>query len=280
MKERFDYRVRKWILQHSPFGGNSNQFQRLDESEWDVLVILDACRYDTLSEIAPWPIESVLSPGSCTPQWLKRAVSASILHGTHVLSANPQYEKVDAELGCDEIEPLWESDWNDDLQTTLPEQVLDRTDEVLSKRSEVVAHLQQPHWPYVAQLGDSWKLAYDDLGPWEAGDGSTVSVQVAMQRGLIDTKEAQRAYRASVESTWKTLEEYLGQWVDQGHSVVVTADHGELFGRATDLFFYEHPCRCNIRPLVQVPWIELHPSTASNDSSNEVEDRLRALGYA
>jgi hypothetical protein len=225
-------------------------------------------------------VNTAVSPDSCTPWWLRSAASEGVLDGTHILSANPQYDKVEADIDYDSIERFWETHWNTDLQTTLPEPILERITEVVTgNKKRVVAHLQQPHWPYVAKLGGEWLLADDELGSWTSELGETTSLQVAMQRGLIDIDKAKQAYRASVESVWQAVLKYIPQLVSDDHTVIITADHGETFGRLQDFGFYEHPCGCNIPPLVRVPWVEFSPSEPSQ-TMNTVEDRLQALGYA
>ncbi|WP_336325845.1 hypothetical protein [Halovenus sp. HT40] len=232
-----------------------------------------------MREVATWPIETAVSPASCTPEWLQKVVERGAFDGSHVLSGNPQYEKIESTTDATTVERCWESDWDSQRQTVLPEPILDRATEVAEEADSVVAHHQQPHWPYVAKLDEEWLLAYDDLGSWQGSDGEVDSVQVAMQRGLISVREAQRAYRASVQSIWETLVPYLVRWIERGNTVVVTADHGETFGRLQDFLFYEHPCGCHLPPLVNVPWAEFRPAETT-ETGDDLEDRLRALGYA
>jgi hypothetical protein len=280
MKERFDYRAKKWIFQQMSRYRSSDQLDRIANTEWDILVVLDACRVDTLREVAGWPVETAISPASCTPKWLTAVADCGTFDGTHIVAGNPQYAKVDAKIGQKSLDRCWESHWEDSLQTTLPEPMLETvTDAVEDASNGVVAHLQPPHWPYVAKLGNSWSLAYSDLGPWKTDGEKVVSVQVAMERGLIDINKARRAYKASVQSVWEVLCEYLSEWIHDGYRVIVTSDHGETFGRIREFGFYEHPCGCQIPPLVNVPWIELQPQI-NRTGSETVKNRLRALGYA
>ncbi|PSP85591.1 hypothetical protein BRC96_02355 [Halobacteriales archaeon QS_6_64_34] len=274
MKEQFSYRARKWILQHVSSDRHATQHERIADTDWDILVILDACSAAALKEAAKWPVETVVSPASCTPEWLKKAEEADILD-SRIVSANPQYEKFDIE-----IEPYYRSHWNDELSTVLPEPILDRTDELVSEDVSVIAHLQQPHWPYIAKFGDSWKKAYSDLGPWETGEGKIDSTQVAMARGRVDINKARQAYYASVHSIWSTVLPYVTKWINRSFKTVITADHGETFGRFKDMKFYEHPCKCHISPLTNVPWVEIGPEYASAAEDGTVEERLKALGYA
>lgn len=279
MKERVGYRARKWLVQQVTSASGADQFARLRETDWDILVILDACRADVLRQAANWPVKKAISPASCTPQWLQKVVSSGIFANSRVFSGNPQYEKIESTAEKVTIERCWETDWDERCQTVLPEPILDRATEAVADGSRVVAHLQQPHWPYVAQLSGQWLPAYDHLGPWSIDKTEIDSVQVAMQRGLIDVESARRAYEASVRSVWETLAPYLARWVSRDKTVIVTADHGETFGRLNEYGFYEHPCSCHLRPLVEVPWVELHPAE-TEDQPDDVEQRLRALGYA
>ena len=217
MKEPFPYRARKFLCQQVTGRRGGSQHRRLDATDWDILLVLDACRADALREVAHWPVETVTSPASCTPEWLGECVSSGVL--------------------------------------------------------------QQPHWPYVAKLDGSWRLAYDDLGPWSDSDGEIDSLQVAMARGHVDVEAASDAYSAAVWSVWDAIAPYLREWLDAGYTTVVTADHGEIFGRARELRLYEHPCGCHVDPLVEVPWVEFRPRTAT-DAAESVEGRLKALGYA
>lgn len=280
MQEQFRYRAWKWLLQRLTSRRNANQLDKLAQVDWDILVVLDACRADLLRQVAQWPVETAISPAGCTTEWLEMVARTDVFDGVHVVSANPQYGRADVELGCDTLEPYWEDAWDESLQTVPPEPVLDRATEVFETQNRpVVAHLEQPHWPYVAKLGRSWELAYPEVGPWNEDGSEIVSMQVAMQRGHLDIERAYDAYRASVASVWSTLVTYLQQWHEADGTVVVTADHGETFGRLRDLKLYEHPCSCHVSPLVSVPWVMLTPRGTPRDPAEDIQDRLQALGY-
>jgi hypothetical protein len=277
--EQLSYRLRKWLLQHVTSTAGTDQHQRIAKGDWDILLVLDACRLDTCRDAVDWPVQEVTTPASCTPDWLAAAADRNLFADKIVLTANPQYKKFEFE--ADSLEHFWQSHWDERRQTVLPEPVLDRVTEHVSGDSPpIVAHLQQPHWPYVARIDDEWELAYPDLGPWTDGDEEIAGMQVAMARGKIDVERAYSAYRASVRSIWRTLLPSIESWVADGHTVVVTADHGEVFGRLTEATMYEHPCKVGIRPLTAVPWVEFEPSQPETADDGTVKDRLEALGYA
>jgi hypothetical protein len=237
------------------------------------MIILDACGSEALKSATYWPTETEVSPASCTPEWIQKAQSSDILENSRIVSANPQYEKFDIEAL---VEPYYETHWNDRLSTVLPEPILDRVDEIIDSEKKIVAHLQQPHWPYVAKLDDSWHLAYSDTGPW---DGRMYSTQAAMQRGFIELNKAKQAYYASVHSIWNVLTPYLRKWTENSITTIVTADHGEAFGEFRNMGMYEHPCKCHLSGLTHVPWIKLDPDEKVSKAAASVEDRLNALGY-
>jgi len=282
MKEPLSYRAwKRFIQQISDVRTVGNQHERLTTFDPDIIVVMDACRADTLDSITPWVINTCRSPASSTGEWLSVAADTRIFDGAYIATANTQYHKFEGDLGEREIHPLYETDWVNKFGTVLPEPVLDCADKLLGNRySPVVAHLLQPHAPYVAKLGREWIDILPDTDVWKGGyEEETLSPQVAMARGHVDTQRAARGYRASVESTWETVAEYAGRWVTDGYTIVITADHGETFGRFRDYGFYAHPSDCHIEPLVRVPFIALKPGTEPEQPAQTTEEKLRALGY-
>ncbi|WP_135534894.1 hypothetical protein [Halostella pelagica] len=279
--EPFTYRARKWAVQQiSPVWHRPDQLERLEETEWDVLVVLDACRYDVLREVAEWPVDAVQSPGSNTSEWLSSVKAAGTMHDAYVSTANVQYSKVD--VGS-EVRACWETHWDDYLNTVLPEPVLEATDERVSDgETPAVAHVLPPHAPYVGVCGEEWLPLFPDVEEWHgeqaANPGSRS--QRLFSSGEIDPEKAWQAYRTSVRSTWAVTREYVGRWVSDGQTVVVTADHGELFGRYREFGLYVHPTRCYVPALVTVPFAVFKPRREVQNGAGSVEEKLRALGYA
>ncbi|WP_436910743.1 hypothetical protein [Halosimplex marinum] len=282
--EPLGYRARKWLVQQVTGRlDRGTQHQRLLDEEWDVALVLDACRWDTLDDVADWPIDHAYSPGSATPQWLDIAERTRVLEDTYVVSANAQYDGRD--LGEAELHAVWETDWNARLGTVLPEPTLSKADDLLADgKRPVVAHLLPPHAPYVAKVADTWLPAFPDTDVWDRNPNvgeqeGRMSPQVAMARGHIDLDRARRAYEASVASTWAEVADWVGRWVDRELTVVVTADHGETFGRLRDFGFCGHPNRCHVDPLVKVPYERFEQRAPAEGGAESVEEKLSALGY-
>ncbi|QIO20909.1 hypothetical protein [Haloarcula sp. JP-L23] len=276
--ESLYYRVQKRVVQSLTRPNLDGQLNDLEQEDWDVVIILDACRADTLQQEANWPVQTVRSPASCTRGWIERIGQAGTLSEARVVSANPKY--FEFESGAKEVEPYWETHWDNNLQTVPPEPILDRVTELISAgESPVVGHLLQPHWPYVARTGDSWRLAYENLGPWSSRNGKVRSLQEGMERGFVEAETALMAYQASVSSIWRTILPYIEQWAEDT-TVVVTSDHGETFGRLSDFGLYEHPNKCHVPPLTEVPWVKFEALDNNRDTVDSIDEQLEALGYA
>lgn len=281
--EPLHYRARKWLIQHATERlGRGGQHERLNDEEWDVAVVLDACRWDVLQQVTSWPVEAAYSPGSATPQWLAIAEETRILEDTYIASANVQYDA--RSLGEAELHKLWETDWNARLGTVLPGPVLSKADSLLGAgKRPVVAHLLPPHAPYVAKVDDTWLPAFPETDIWRRAPTESqeekLSPQVAMASGHIDLTRARQAYRASVESTFEVVSSYISRWADDDLTVILTADHGETFGGLRELGLCGHPNRCHIDPLVKVPYERFKQAPPVDTGAETVEEKLAALGY-
>lgn len=283
--EPFSYRARKWLLQRLTAGTKRpDQHERLADVDWDVLVIMDACRRDALQRVTHWPIDSCRSPGSATGHWLAECERSGVLEGAHVATGNVNYANWD--VGAADVDHVWKEHWDDRLGNVLPEPVLDAADDyVRAGDRPVVAHLMPPHAPYVARIGNTWLPAFPDVDVWRRNpareDEDKLSPQVAMASGHVDMHRAIAGYHASVESTWNVVTEFVADWVEEDLTVVVTADHGETFGRWSDWKLYGHPNRVHVRSLVEVPWVVFEQATpvAEDEVARSVDEKLEALGY-
>lgn len=282
--ESLVYRARKWTLQHiSAVTKRSNQHDRLAEIDWDVLVVLDACRYDILQQVTHWPVERCRSPGSATGHWLEECKRSGVLEGSYIATGNVNYANWD--VGATEVEHVWKDHWNNRLGNVLPGPVLDAANDFLEDSNRpAVAHILPPHAPYVAAVGDTWIPAFPDVDIWRRNpsrkDEDKLSPQVAMASGYVDMDRAIAGYCASVEATWNAILPTISEWIKSDLTVVVTADHGEAFGRWRDWKLYGHPDHVHVRPLVEVPWVVFEQATPITDNAAEgVQAKLEALGY-
>ncbi|PSP81080.1 hypothetical protein BRC81_01435 [Halobacteriales archaeon QS_1_68_20] len=260
-----------------------DQHERLRRTDWDVLVVLDACRLDAFRQVANWPVEGCTSPASSTDGWLDAATESGVFEDATVVTSNSRYAEHD--LGLRDLHPLWEDAWVDRLGNVTPEPVLDRVDELVADgRERVVGHVGPPHAPYVARVDGEWLPVFPEVTAWhwnpEREAFEQLSQQAAMASGVVDLDRAARGYHASVRSVWEVTAAYVARMARAGATVVVTADHGETFGRPRDWWLVEHPARCYVPALTRVPFAVFADGERRGAAPSSVEEALSALGYA
>lgn len=104
---------------------------RIMDEEWDVLIILDACRYDLFESVAasslPGTSQSRRSQGSSTPEFLRGNFEGEEYHDAVYVTANPQVNvRIDSEEIFHEVISVWETDWDSGIGTVRPGPMADR----------------------------------------------------------------------------------------------------------------------------------------------------------
>ncbi|WP_408957594.1 hypothetical protein [Natrinema sp. 74] len=279
------YRAWKALLRRAtkPAAGG-DQHERLCRTDWDLLLVFDACRADALRRATRWPIEVRTSPASATDGWLAAAADSRILEGASVVTSNSRYAQYESALGLRELHGLWDVAWVDRLGNAPPEPVLERVDELVDDgRTRIVGHVGPPHAPYVARIDGEWLPIFPDITAWhwdpDREDFERLSQQAAMAAGIVDLDRARRGYLASVQSVWDVSCEYVAQWARRGLTVVVTADHGEAFGRPRDWWLVEHPSGCHVPALTRVPVAVFDDGERRGATPETPDETLEALGY-
>lgn len=273
------YRAWKYAWQKRPSMSDPDLFDRIDDSEWDLLIILDACRFDTLRRISDsCVVRKAVSPASSTPGFLTLARGSNVFAGATYVSANPQ---VTDHPPTDEsnVVDVSETAWSDSLGTVPPKPVYERSKESVRQGQRVVAHTLQPHYPHICEIDGDTCPVPNGLHPkqHEALTPDT-KFQATLASGNIDLDVAKQSYRASLRYAWRQASDVAKTLARDGYTVVITADHGELFG---EWGFVEHPVGVRIRELVTVPWVRFDPDIYPEDRDGDasVERRLEALGY-
>lgn len=265
----------------------TNVFSR----EWDLLIILDTCRFDALSSLAPEfdfvsDVSRTYSVGSSTREWAANTFTARYrehLQETAFVCSNAQVMRT-LEAGNAMESPLARrfTAWNtlgpeafhtlDPVSdyapmdpyggTSLPGIVTDRAIRVGRDvdAERMLVHYVPPHSPYRANaLRENRPLEHSEYRPFDY-----------LRSG------------GSLELVW---EQYLDElrWVldDVGvlldnvdaERAVITADHGELFGH---LGLYSHPTGVLHPQLRRVPWLETTATdTGTYEPHYEKRDRER-----
>ncbi|WP_408957706.1 hypothetical protein [Natrinema sp. 74] len=304
----FSKRVKLWATKfplrlnrayYSRFGSyefNPSGVDIFDE-EWDTLIILDACRYDTFVELADLPgtLEHRESRASTTNEFLQANVGTKDLRDTVYVTAQPSIHVTDGvDPDFHAVIDLWEDNWDDELRTVHPEVV---TEAAIKAHNEyphkrLLVHFLQPHYPFIGQIGREHfnYVGYDD--PIDSDESNekfwdTVGTKI----NNVPEHIVKKAYRENLQETLPHVEELL-------HAVpgksVVTADHGEMlndWARPIPYKLYGHPEGLYTPELVSVPWHTFtngeRRDVRRTDSEKQteinedvVQDRLKDLGYA
>ena len=82
------------------------------DADWDVLLILDACRFDLFSDVIdiPGDLRRVHSLGSSTEEFLRANFANETLHDTVYVTANPQERMHLPENVFHETVRVWETE--------------------------------------------------------------------------------------------------------------------------------------------------------------------------
>jgi len=272
-----------------PYGEN------VYDREWDVLVVLDACRPDALEAVAAGyefvdGVDRLRSVGSCSSEWMENTFGppsrAGAVAETAMVTGNTwtdRYLDADRFATLDEV---WKYAWDDELGTVPAGAITDRAVSVGREGSQerVVVHYMQPHHPFVPR-----PLDRDNGMARTSQESSERSPSVLMRRGDVDPDTVRDAYLANLEYALESVETLLRNVEGR---VAITADHGNLFG---EWGLYGHPMYTPVPALLTVPWCEaaardrgtLEPTLSPPESlpvsrvygAAGDEERLEALGY-
>lgn len=280
------------------------------DRDWDVLVVLDACRVDALRAVAPeydflGPVERSVSVGSHSFEWLAKTFTTDrrgTVRNTAYLTANthaqmlfvdgdtppyertvpgrPDWDAVDAEE-FGRLDMVWRAGHDDDLGNVPPRRVTDRLVDVArtEDHDRVIAHFMQPHVPYIAGA------IAEDRDPTDLERAPLD----AFARGEVDREAVWELYLDNLRLVLDEVELALENL--DADTVAITADHGEAIGEWGDVDHREG----SLHPVVKtVPWVETtaadegtyEPDPAAEAATAEdaaddaaVERRLRDLGY-
>jgi len=268
-------------------------------TDWDTLVVLDACRYDMFGSTSrlDGTLSSQISKGSATTEWLQANFDGRDLRDTVYVTANPQLElNHDSwDITLHETINVWlDEGWDDETGTvraeTMTEAALDAVERFPHKR--LVVHYMQPHYPFVPAETDFDK---DHLQQIDGDSDGPTGENVWNQKftGDLDISRDD-LWSIYVENLKYALKHVADLLENVSGKTVVTADHGNYVGeRASPIPIreYGHPRGLYDDAVVRVPWLvhengrrreivaESNEESADNIESEVVSERLQDLGY-
>ena len=92
--------------------------------DWDVLILLDACRFDSFEKInkIKGKLKPIYSPASTSGEWLKKAFTKKYDNLIYISSCPIGIRHVKRFGLCEVVDVLTEG-FDDDVQTVFPEKV-------------------------------------------------------------------------------------------------------------------------------------------------------------
>ena len=202
-----------------------DQIKLVHETEWDLMIILDAMRYDIFKQLntIPGKLIKAESPAPHTWHWLP-AMFPDKYPWTYFtahphIAHKPTPDRWEGYEHFDKVVPIWEQYWNDETGTVHPDDVSKVI--ATSQYTKAVAHYIQPHGPWIGR--------HRLLNPWTIRDHQHYNMMADWIVGKVkpDPYTFRVMYKDNVrlvlDSVQKNLKLFKGQ-------VVITADHGEMLG--------------------------------------------------
>lgn len=277
---------------------NTKQGENIYSRDWDILIVLDACRYDLMCEVEDDFdfIESVgkfRSLGSHSQEWLSKNFDKEhqtdmidTVHITGNIYSKDELESNDFLM----LDEAWRDAWDDELKTTPPKPITERGIDAYRELNpqRMILHYMQPHEPFIpSKMLGSMDNEHDknyEVENWGKREGGK-PVWDKFRDGEINRSQLWSAYKDNLEHVLSSVETLLNN-VD-ADKVVITADHGNAIGERG---VYGHPESIYIDCLRDVPWVETSAENTENKKTDinkkmtnledeEVKDRLEKLGY-
>lgn len=279
---------------HDAIVGNKGEF--VMEKDWDVLLLLDGCRADLYEEVASRSVDTIVSRGSSTPQFMTENFAGRQFTDTVYVTANPQ-TNIHAGNSFVEMVNVWEDHWDEEWSTVQPKAMTDVVKETAERYPEkrLIVHFMQPHYPFIDYpdvLYDGLKVRDEVLGNQVDTSGQHITPWTALARGDVDADTVWEAYRHNLELVYPVARELAQELTGKA---VITSDHGNGVGEFAWPFpvrVYGHTDGLYMPELVRVSWDvyesderrEITHADAISDAvadadSATVDDRLRDLGY-
>jgi len=255
------------------------------DRDWDMLVVLDACRPDLMREVEDEfdyfeETGKKLSVAAGSPLWMKRNFADRDLEDESIamVTANPFSDEIFDADRYTPMDEVWKVEWDGDENTVRPDDVTEHAIHVGRNYQwdRLVVHYMQPHHPFIG-------FEFDDGINKKNPQNPDETVWSKLSDNKIEYDEVWNAYKENLRTALNSLSHLLSN-VD-AEETIVTADHGNAVGERN---LYGHG-GVPITAVREVPWNhatatdtgQIAPDITLSDStvSDNVNERLRKLGY-
>lgn len=245
------------------FGGKVaviEQFDLIHKTDWDVLIILDALRFDYFKKCNKLSGRLIKchSKAPHTYRWIQETFPDK--YDINYFSAHPyigsKRSKVRSYNAPDHFKrilSIWALAWDDQMGTVHPDNVGEAVKVYIEQQEReidgrIIIHYIQPHGPYIGKT--KW------LNPWSLEQHATHGVMAdwVVSQTKPDPRFLRLAYKHNLELVLKSVEKYLPYFPGK---VVISADHGEMLGEKGLYLHKENYPPWTDEVLMVVPWFIL-----------------------
>ena len=262
--------------------------ERIKNENWDYLIVLDACRYDTFEKVYRDYLDGELSKGisSCisTPGWLEGHFRDGDYRDVVYISGNPHINSRKTGEGFNvrkcfhKVVDVWNFGWDNKLGTVHPREINNAFMKEFKRfpNRRYVLHYLQPHAPFLS-LRESqtvgitilqyiWKTPFGEMLRSLFGTDRLWAFVLKLLQllgiGKLDPYTAalravgEDGFRKAYEDNLRIVLEHVRMLLEEVEgNFVVVGDHGELLGEEGRFgHIYE---REFLAPLITVPWFRV-----------------------
>jgi len=234
------------------------QSKLLSREQWDILIVLDACRYDYFREEYEKFLEGKLikawSPASGTTPWLKKTFGG-YYPDVQVFSATPFINSRGIDLldykAIEHFPPkniidIWDFGWNDTLKTVHPKTVVETALSQIDYKKRQIIWFLQPHGPWIGNP----KIIPPPIIKGTMFDEMIIPL---LRKGKLSPKKFKDAYRGNLRLVLKYVSKLITE-LPESKRIVITSDHGELLGEYGSFLHYSF---LTVPELREVPYLRV-----------------------
>jgi len=195
--------------------------------DWNILIILDSCRFDTFKKVndIKGELSSLYSLGSTSGEWIEKTLTKKYGDLIYV-SACPIAVTYIRKNGICELIDVLNDGFDEKLQTVLPEKVNEGFLKLeYNPKKRYILHYMQPHHPFLGKNG----IKATGFTQWKYGRVLGEAVWDLIRNKKISLERAKQGYESCLEFVLESIKKLLSSVNIEG-KIIITADHGQLFG--------------------------------------------------
>jgi len=275
------------------------QKQLIHSTNWDIMLLLDACRYDYFEKhiydyVDSGELIKADSNSTCTGNWLKHTWNGYYPYITYI-SANPFINSLgvahggfDAVTHFGKIVDVWNYGFDKKTGRVEASVVNDTAYGIIDTSGRYIIHYQQPHTPYLfldkKKASNKFRNILNRIIPYKT-QWRLVELFPKVNKRLrktnsyqaiyndYDNKLLKEAYERNLLSVLREVENIVDMYPDR--NIIITSDHGELLGEDER---YGHGGKPH-PVLSTVPFYVINQREMSKTDDDIVRERLKILGY-